>query len=130
MNGKFVTKQPLGEDMDMILQFYNLQGGQYKLMLTHRMDNFCKSIYKEEYKATFEDYQAHTTNPVRYNQCPYPASENEVKNFIARDVTVLPPRIPGGEKWRLDTRFYKKGKSLGGHNFYVIFRSQQSFLCN
>lgn len=98
-------------------------------MHEHTMKNFCASIYEPKYRNIFEDYQSHTSNPVKFGQCPYPAGENKVKRFFIRNAEgLLPPYIPGGEKWRIDARFLRKDEEQGGYNFYFALRSLQSLI--
>lgn len=132
MNGKFTVKQDLGEDVDIHGAGFNLQGGQYKQMIEKSMENFCKSVYIEPSRTFFEYYQSHMTNPVPWKTCPYPAGENEVKNFLVDEsLFLLPPYIPGGEKWKIEIRFSRKNEEFfGGYNIYVIMRSPNSLLDN
>ena len=85
MNGNFTVKQNLGEDIDVNIVGLNFQGGRYRQMIDKTLENFCKSLYKADYKDIFEDYQGHTSNPVAYNTCPYPAESKEVKNYFFKD---------------------------------------------
>lgn len=106
-----------------------MQGGQYKQMVDKKFTNFCNTLYMEGSKAFFENYQAHTTNPVPWKTCPYPAGSNEVKNFHVEDSELLlPPYIPGGEKWKIEMRFLRKGEILGGYNIFATLRSAESLL--
>jgi hypothetical protein len=129
VNGKFTVKMDLGADIDAIGVGLNFQGNQYKKIFDKRLNNFCESLYHDLYRGYFEDYQAHTVNPVEWNTCPYPAGENEVKNFLIEDNgNILPPYIPGSEKWKAELRFLKNGEVLGGYNIYAIIRSETSLL--
>lgn len=106
-----------------------MQGGQYKQMVDKKVTNFCTSLYVEPSKPIFENYQSHTTNPVAWKTCPYPAGSNEVKDFYVEDSELLlPPYIPGGEKWKIEMRFSRKGEVLGGYNLYASLRSEESLL--
>jgi hypothetical protein len=129
VNGNFTVKQPMGDDLDMYGAGLNFQGNQYKKMFDKRLDKFCTTYYIDIYKAYFEDYQAHTTNPVPWKTCPYPAGSNEVKNFFVEDDgLLLPPYIPGSEKWKAEIRFLRDEIILGGFNIYGIIRSEESIL--
>lgn len=87
------------------------------------------SINKSNYREVFEDYQAHTSNPVAFNTCPYPAETKDVKNFPVKDIRVLPTdRVPGNEKWLLKFMFKRNGEALGGYNVYVRIISNKGFL--
>lgn len=129
MNGKFTVKQDLTDEMDVKFLAFNFQGGQYKLMVEKLFKHFCKSLYKIEYKNFYEDYQSQTSNPVAYNTCPYPAGSSEVKNYHFNDNRlILPPRIPGREKWRVGCRILKGQEELGGYNIYLTVISNSSLL--
>lgn len=43
---------------------------------------------------------------------------------------LLPPYMPGGEKWKIEVRFFKDNEMLGGYNFFLIIRSEKSLLGN
>lgn len=129
INGKFTVKQELGEDMDIHGAAYNLQGGQYKQMVEKKFVNFCNTVYMNTNKFIFENYQSHTTNPVEWKTCGYPAGSNEVKNFLVDDnVFPLPPYVPGGEKWKIEIRMVRAGEVLGGYDIYANLRSNETLL--
>lgn len=124
-------KQNLGEDIDIDGIGLNLQGGQYKQMVEKEFKNFCETLYMEGSKTFFEHYQSHTTNPVAWKTCPYPAGTNEVKNFYVDDrFLLLPPYIPGSEKWKVGMRFSRDGEILGGYNIFALLRNEASLLGN
>ena len=98
-------------------------------MIEKSFANFCEALYMDASKSFFEDYQAHTINPVAWKTCPYPAGQNEVKNFYADDrVIVLPPYIPGSEKWKIELRFMREAEVLGGYNIFVSLRTEHTLL--
>lgn len=122
-------KQDLGEDIDVEIAFLNLQGGQYKQMMEKSFTNFCRSLYMETSKTFFENYQAHTIKPVAWKTCPYPAGQNEVKNFHVSDgLFMIPPYLPGSEKWKVELKLTRGEEVLGGYNLYAILRSEHSLL--
>lgn len=122
-------KQDLTDDMDVKFLAFNLQGGQYKLMIEKLSKIFCKSLYSIEYKSFFENYQAHTSNPVAYKTCPYPEGSNEVKNYqIIDNGKLFPPHIPGNEKWKIGCRILKGNEVLCGYNIYLMIRTNNSLL--
>lgn len=129
MNGMFTIKQDLGEDIDIHVAGLNFQGGQYKQIMDKTMQNLCKAFYQDNLRGVVEDYQAHTTNPVAWKTCPYPAGSSEVKNYLVKDAgSMLPPYIPGGEKWKVAFMFSRNGVELGGYNVYGILRNNASLL--
>jgi hypothetical protein len=107
----------------------NYQGNQYKKIFDKTFNKVCASLYLEPQKEYFENYQAHTSNPVPWKTCPYPAGSNEVKNFFIEDFdNFLPPYIPGNEKWKIEVRFLRDEVALGGYNLYGLIRSEKSLL--
>lgn len=121
-------KRELGEDIDIYAAGLNLQGGQYKKIMDKNMENFCATVYQDSHRDFFEDYQAHTSNPVKWKTCPYPAGSSEIKNYLITDGNFLPAYIPGGEKWKVLIRFLRKGEELGGYNLYAMLRNNASLL--
>jgi hypothetical protein len=119
----------MGDDLDMYGVGLNFQGNQYKKLFDKTLNHFCSTYYIDLYKPYFEDYQSHTTHPVAWKTCPYPAGSNEVRNFMVEDDgKLLPPYIPGNEKWKAEIRFLRNGTALGGFNIYASIRSEESIL--
>lgn len=107
----------------------NLQGNQYKLMIEKNFDHFCDILYLEAHRSFINRYQNHMKFPVPWRTCPYPEGDNEVTNFLVEDTgNVLPPYVPGNEKWKVEMRFSRQGKVLGGYNLYAILRSMDTIL--
>lgn len=124
-------KQALGDDVDIHVVGLNQQGGQYKKMGEKALLKFCSSLYQDNIKTIYEDYQAHTSNPVAWDTCPFPAGSNEVFNYALNNPEdVMPPYVPGGEKWKAEFRFSREGEILGGYNIYGIVRNEKSILGN
>lgn len=120
---------PLGPDIDIYAAGLNQQGGQYKKIIDKNIENFCAMVYQDPHKDFFENYQSHTTNPVAWNTCPFPAGSNEVINYLVEDTgNFLPPYVPGGEKWKLEVRFLRADEVLGGYNIFGILRNNQTLL--
>lgn len=44
-----------------------------------------------------------------------------MKNYTVDDKGILPPYLPGGERWKLETRFYADefSKPFSGYDVYV-----------
>ena len=128
VNGVYTLKMPLDDSLSVSMNLYNFQGGQYKKMFDRKLDHYCKSMYKDEIKPHYEKFQASTTNPTPWKACPFPPGKNEVKNYLIEENGLLPPYIPGGEKWKADIRFLKNDVELGGYNVYAIIRSDEKLL--
>lgn len=128
MHGKYTVKQPIGDDVDIYIVGLNFQGGQYKKIFEKSEINFCKTFYQDYVREYYEDYQAHSTNPTPWNTCPYPAGSNEIVNYAINDDSLLPPYLPGSEKWKVEMMLKKNGEDFGGYNIYVTLRTEQTLL--
>ena len=112
----------------MKVEGFNFQGGQYKKLGEKMFDKFCKSVYDDYIKKTYEDFEAASSLKVPFGTCPLPAGINEVTNLMIEENGLLPPYVPGGEKWRVDVRFLREEVVLGGYNVYALIRNEQSLL--
>jgi hypothetical protein len=129
LNGKYVIKAPFSNNMTMKVFALNFQGNQYKKMFEKDLGPFCDALYQEPYKAQYERFVSHTISKVPWKTCPYPAGPEEITNYMMDDVgDLLPPYIPGGEKWKAEARFYEKEIELGGYNLFAIIRNDESLL--
>lgn len=129
MSGKYSFNAPVDDSYVISAAGFNLQGGEYRKMIEKFIETPCTSLYIEPYRQYFEKYQAAQKYPVAWKTCPYPPGPNELKNFLFEDYgSLLPPYIPGGEKWRFEIRHFVNNEMLGGFNAYVILRSEQSLL--
>lgn len=128
INGKYNLKVPLDDGIDITVEAFNFQGGQYKKMADKLLNKFCESAYEERTKDGYSQFFEASTVKIPFGTCPYPAGKNELNNFMIDENGVLPAYVPGGEKWKVDVRFLKGGKILGGYNAYVLVRSEQSLL--
>lgn len=91
-------KQDLGKDIDIYAAGWNLQGGQYKLIIDKTLKNFCEFVYMDNHRQVFERYQKSTSGPVAWKTCPYPKGSNTVNEYLVEDSSgFIPPYIPGGE---------------------------------
>lgn len=128
INGGYTLKMPLDDSVNVVLNIYNFQGGQYKKMGDKKIDRYCESMYRNEFKSGYEKFQASTTNPTPWKACPFPPGKNEVKNYLLEDSSLLPAYIPGGEKWKVEVRFLQNDIELGGYDVYAIIRSDEKLL--
>lgn len=127
ISGKYILKIPLGNDIDVFVEAFNFQGGQYKKMGEKKIKDYCKTLYTDTYKKTFDDFNAASTVKVPFGTCPYPVMENVVTNFHISDDGQF-PYIPGGEKWKIHIRFVKDNEVLGGYNMYALLRNEQTLM--
>lgn len=112
-------------DDKIILKIFmlNLQGNQYKLMMTKYLGKFCEALYQDQYKELFDDVHNHLKMKVPWKSCPYPKGSNEFKDFLFQiNEDSLPSKIPGSEKWQLQMRYYKAKKMLGGFNVFATVK--------
>ena len=128
VNGAYTLKMPLDDRVSMLFNLYNFQGGQYKKMGDRKLDRYCETMYVDNLKSYFEKFQASTTNPTPWKACPFPPGRNEVKNYLFEENGILPPYIPGGEKWKAEVRFFHNDSVLGGYDLYAIIRNDEKLL--
>ena len=101
---------------------YNFQSGQFKRMFSKHFDHVCDSLYVPTFKTYFENYQAHMTAPVPWNECPYPAGKNQITNYVLTDPdALLPPYVPGGENWKIEIKLFRDEVLLGGWNVLSFY---------
>lgn len=108
----------------------NFQGNQYKMIFEKNFGKFCDAIYSSnDVKTILEDVHNHAAVKVPTDTCPYPKGPNEIKSYLLKGFEkLLPPYMPGGEKWQFQLRFIKDGEIMGGYNFYVLIRTQESLI--
>jgi hypothetical protein len=107
----------------------NMQGGQYRKIFERSVDEVCKAAYNETFKPYYDDLQAAQNIQIPWKTCPYPKGEYELRNYYVQDYgSLIPPYMPGGEKWMVTVRYIKDDEIHGGFDFYVILRSEQSLL--
>ena len=129
MDGKYTVLTPIDNTVDFTASALNFQGGQYKKIGDKSIEKLCESIYDDEYRKDFDAIQAHQKYPVPWKTCPYPAGPNEIFDYFIEDFgSVLPPYIPGSEKWKFEIRLFRENEVLGGYNIFVIIRSEKSLL--
>ena len=44
---------------------------------------------------------------------------HSAKNFAIREAKILPPYLPGGEKWKFEVKFFKGLEQVGGYVVYA-----------
>lgn len=115
-------------DIDVSVEAYNLQGGQYKKIFNKRLDKFCLTMWNEAYKSYYDKFNDALSVRVPWATCPYPKVNNTLTNLIISNEGALPPYVPGGEQWRINVRYIKAEEILGGYNLYMLLRSEQSIL--
>lgn len=128
VTGKYNVKISIDDDIDMTVEAYNLQGGQYKKIVDRKLEKFCQTLYVDTFKGQYARFYEASTVKIPFGTCPYPAGDNEMINMMITDEGQLPAYIPGSEKWRVDIRFLKKEEILGGYNVYGLIRSEQSLM--
>lgn len=129
LNGKFEILMDFSNEITMHVAALNFQGNQYKKIAEKDLGKFCDVLYVDNLKELYEDMQSHIATSVQWKTCPYPKGPNEVHNYLLKDMSnILPPYVPGSEKWQLQIRFHKDNEVLGGYNVYALLRSEESLL--
>lgn len=105
----------------------NFQGGQYKKIFSKTVEKMCEGLYSDELEPYFKDAMKSLSKPFVWKTCPIPAGPNRFNNFMMED-RILPPYIPGGEKWLIEIKIFKGEDLLGGYKYYATIRSEQSLL--
>ena len=116
------------DGVDLMIEAYNFQGGQYKKIVEKKLDHFCKSLYVDAYRSDYEKFNDASSDKVPFGTCPYPIVNNTITNFLVSKSGLLPPYIPGGEKWRINVRYLRTEEVLGGYNLYLLVRNDQSVM--
>jgi hypothetical protein len=106
-----------------------MQGGEYRKIFEVQTYEICKNGYNETLRPYFDDFQAASTPKVAWKTCPYPAGKYDVKNFRFEDYgSLIPPYMPGSERWQMQLRYFRDGKAYGGYNAYATLRTEKSLL--
>jgi hypothetical protein len=106
-----------------------MQGGEYRKIFESTVNEFCKNGYNETFKPYYDDFQAASTPQVPWKTCPYPEGKYKLKNFRMEDHgSLIPPYLPGSERWQMQVRHLKDDEAYGGFNIYVTLRTEQSLL--
>lgn len=129
MDGSATLKIPIDDTFEAQATAYNLQGNQYKKIADKRIAINCEQLYNESYREHYEDFNKFLKYPIPWKTCPMPNHTNEIKNYFLQDYCdILPPYVPGSEKWKIEARLFKDGVELGGYNWYGILRNERSIL--
>jgi hypothetical protein len=119
----------LSNDLTISVSASNFQGNQYKQMFQKDLGRFCDCLYKPTLENIFNEAHLHGKVKVPWKTCPYPKGPNEFYNFLLQDFgSLLPPYMPGGEKWKMQVRYFNGSELLGGYNMFAILRNEQSLL--
>ncbi|CAO1349063.1 unnamed protein product [Diamesa tonsa] len=129
LNGKYQLKMDMGDDIIMLVEGFNFQGGQYKKMGEKLIDQgLCKALYVDAFKSEYMKFHDASSVQVPYGTCPFPAMNNTLTNLMFSDNGLTPPYIPGGEKWRIDLKYFIDKEVVGGYHIYGLVRNQNSLL--
>lgn len=127
MNGKFTIKMDVGNNIDFHVVGSNFQGNQYKQMFEKDLGKFCDLLYQDVSRSTVESVFNHLTDKIPWKTCPFPKGQHDIINFLLEG-SLLPPYIPGNEKWKVELQYLLNGETIGGFNIYALLRSTQSLL--
>ena len=87
----------------------------------------CDFLYQPTIEDWFKNLHNHMKVNVPFGTCPYPKGENEITNFLIKDDGLLPPYVPGNERWKVEVRFARE-KILGGYDVIGLLRTQKSLM--
>lgn len=119
----------LSNDLTVTVAASNFQGNQYKHMFGKELGKFCDVLYQPSLENIFNGIHEHGKVKVAWKTCPYPKGPNEAYNYLLQDAgNILPPYLPGGEKWKLELRYFNGSDVLGGYNMFALLRNEQSLL--
>lgn len=131
VSGSYSINYHIDDTVLLTFAALNLQGGQYKKIFDKNIYTICSTLYNETFREIYEDFQTHQKYQVPWKTCPYPTGPNEIFNYYLEDFgSMLPPYVPGGEKWKMDIRYFKGDELLGGFSAYLTLRSERSLLGN
>ena len=129
LNGNYHLKRPMGDDIIMIVEAHNFQSGQYKKMGEKLMDQgLCKALYVDAFKSEYMKFYDASSVKIPFGTCPYPSVNNTLTNLMFSDPGLMPPYIPGGEKWRIDLKYFLNDEFLGGYRIFGLVRNERSLL--
>lgn len=128
VDGKFELKVDVDDTVLVKAFMLNLQGNQYKRMFEKDLGGYCEAMYKDAFEDLFNDIHKSIKKKVAWKTCPYPKGEVEIINLGVPPFNqdLLPPYLPGSEKWQGQLRFYQNGIELGGYNVYLIVRTEKT----
>lgn len=119
----------LSNDLTVTVAAFNFQGNQYKQMFAKELGRFCDVLYQPSLQTVFNGIHEHGKVKVAWKTCPYPKGSNVVNNFLLQDSgDILPPYVPGGEKWKFHFRYFNGSEELGGYNMNALLRNEESLL--
>lgn len=131
LNGKYELLTSFDDEYTVNMAALNFQGGSYKKIVEKSFGSFCTNVYNESIREYFENFQNYQKYQVPWKSCPYPDGPNEINDYVVEDYgKLLPPYIPGSEKWKIEVRFSKENETIGGYNLYGIIRTEKSLLGN
>lgn len=107
----------------------NMQGGEYRKIHEASQDLLCTTGYNDTFRPYFDDFQDASDPKVPWKTCPYHPGHYRLNNYVIHDYgDLLPPYLPGSEKWKFEITYFKDGVEYGGFNAYVILRTEKSLL--
>jgi hypothetical protein len=119
-DGSYTVKQDIHNDMYFHVSAFNLQGGQYKLMIEKDLGNVCDFVYSEDHKQIYGDLMSHHEPSVPFNTRPFPRGQFTIKNYLIKGINeMIPPYVPGSEKWKALVEYRLNETILGGATFYT-----------
>lgn len=105
---------------------FNLSGGQYKKIFGNIFGPFCDFVYSKNIEKEFKAALAKSNSTTAYGTCPIPPQTFEVIDYAPEGAgDVIPPYMPGNERWKVDLWGTKNGEVVSGFRVYAILRDEQ-----
>ena len=118
-DGSYTQKINGSNDITLHCYGYNFQGGQYKLMVEKHLGQLCDFFFNEMHKEVWEDVMNHSDKFIPGKTCPFPAGLYTIRNYMLKGlVEMIPPYVPGSEKWKGVAEYRLNETVLGGMTFY------------
>lgn len=127
ISGNYTIKEDVGNENTVHVSGFNFQGGQYKLMVEKSLGQFCDIFYAEPHREVYESFSDYYTPNVEFGTCPFPANNYSMRDYLISNEKfekLIPPYIPGSEKWKIVFKVLLDGKVRGGNVFYVTIRHE------
>lgn len=130
MDGKYSVLQTFHDSMVVSATGLNFVAGQYKKIFDKMIEQPLTTMYSyTKLQPYFDGFQRSQKVQYPWLTNPYPFGDNEITSLAVEDYdSMVPPYIPGGEKWKFEVRVFFNNELLGGGDLYVTVRNQRSLL--
>jgi hypothetical protein len=103
------------------------------MMVEKDLGPFCDTFYLEAHRKIYESFYGYFSPNVIFGTCPFPAGNYSMSDypFSEEDFEKLvPPYIPGSEKWRIFLKLSINGTAKGGgvYDFTISHKDRMTVL--